>query len=75
MKLIKKEETWYQKKYNILGIKVNVNKKIPPLMSITKRAKALKKFFFKKVGYDLNLANPQTFNEKINWMKLYYRND
>lgn len=31
-------------------------------------------YFFRKMGYRLNLKNPQTFNEKINWMKLYDRN-
>lgn len=29
--------------------------------------------FKKATGYDLNLDNPQTFNEKIQWLKLYYR--
>jgi len=30
---------------------------------------------FKRVfGYELNLKNPRTFNEKIQWLKLYYRN-
>lgn len=27
-----------------------------------------------KVGYKLNLNNPRTFNEKLQWLKLYYRN-
>ncbi|SNS62436.1 TupA-like ATPgrasp [Bacillus sp. OK838] len=31
--------------------------------------------FFLKHGYKLNLNNPKTYNEKLNWMKLYYRND
>lgn len=34
----------------------------------------LKKKFKLKMGYDLNLENPQTFSEKIQWMKLHYRN-
>ncbi len=29
--------------------------------------------FKKATGYELNLDNPQTFNEKIQWLKLYYR--
>jgi len=29
----------------------------------------LRKIFFKKTGYELNLKDPQTFNEKINWLK------
>ena len=24
-------------------------------------------------GYKLNLENPQTFNEKLNWLKIYNR--
>ena len=26
-----------------------------------------------KVGYKLNLENPQSYNEKLQWLKLYYR--
>lgn len=34
---------------------------------------ALSKFYFKRVLHkDLNLANPQTFNEKLQWLKLNY---
>lgn len=33
-----------------------------------------KKRFFKKLGYRLNLKNPQSFNEKIVWKKIYDRN-
>jgi len=33
----------------------------------------LKLLFPLKVGYKLNLKNPQTYNEKIQWLKLYYR--
>ena len=38
-----------------------------------------KKFLIQKgkvrLGYRMNLDNPSTFNEKINWYKLNYRND
>ena len=34
----------------------------------------LKKQFPYRVGYELNLDNPRTFNEKIQWLKLYDRN-
>ena len=30
--------------------------------------------FKKNLGYEPNLDNPQTFNEKLTWEKLYYRN-
>ena len=33
--------------------------------------KLLKTFYHEKTGKSLNLENPQTFNEKIQWMKLY----
>lgn len=35
----------------------------------------LKLLFPLKVGYKLNLKNPQTYNEKLQWLKLYYRKD
>ena len=31
----------------------------------------LKDFYFHKTGKQLDLENPQTFNEKIQWLKLY----
>ncbi|MBA4744723.1 glycosyl transferase [Muricauda sp. TY007] len=30
--------------------------------------------FKKNFGYELNLKNPKTLNEKINWLKLHYEN-
>lgn len=33
----------------------------------------LKKAFLAYMGYPLNLNNPQTFNEKLQWLKLYDR--
>lgn len=33
----------------------------------------LEKFFKIHMGYDLNLEDPQTFNEKLQWLKLYDR--
>ena len=34
----------------------------------------LKRQFLKKVGYPLDLDNPKTFNEKLQWLKLHDRN-
>lgn len=34
----------------------------------------LKLIYKEKVGKDLNLRNPRTYNEKLNWMKLYDHN-
>ena len=31
-------------------------------------------YFQKKMGYPINLRNPKTINEKLNWMKLFDRN-
>lgn len=36
--------------------------------------KYLKRMFKSIFGYELNLNNPQTFNEKLQWLKLYDRN-
>jgi hypothetical protein len=33
----------------------------------------LKRLFKVRLGYELNLDNPQTFNEKLQWLKLYDR--
>lgn len=35
-----------------------------------KDATYLKAIYFKKMGYKPNLVNPQTFNEKLQWLKL-----
>jgi len=34
----------------------------------------LKKMFLENVGYKLNLQSPTTYNEKLQWLKLYDRN-
>ena len=49
--------------------------KQPSEMNFNKRYCSLKEKFYNQVVYELNLENPQTFNEKINWMKLFYHND
>ena len=35
----------------------------------------IKKDFYKNNGYKLNLDNPRSFNEKLQWLKYYYRDD
>lgn len=37
-------------------------------------AKYLKYLFYYKMGYKLNLECPQTYNEKLQWLKIYDRN-
>ncbi len=34
----------------------------------------MERLFRKRVGYPLNLENPRTFNEKLQWLKLHDRN-
>lgn len=34
----------------------------------------LKKDFKNHLGYELDLENPKTFNEKLQWLKVHYRN-
>ncbi|CRF35684.1 glycosyltransferase [Brachyspira suanatina] len=36
------------------------------------REKIIKEQFRNALGYELNLENPRTFNEKLQWLKLYY---
>lgn len=33
----------------------------------------LKRMFWRQMGYKLNLDNPKTFNEKLQWLKIYDR--
>lgn len=41
-------------------------------MSVEDRAELLKQIWRDKIGYELDLEHPKTFNEKIQWYKLYY---
>lgn len=49
-------------------------KKIAQYKCVTDDATFLKVCFKKALGYELNLENPKTFNEKLQWLKLYDRN-
>lgn len=40
---------------------------------VEKRAEWLKEIFLSKKGYPLDLENPKTFTEKIQWYKTYYQ--
>ncbi len=42
------------------------------LLAKAERANELKQIFYSHCHYYLNLDNPQTFNQKINWLKLYW---
>ncbi len=43
------------------------------LLDDKEKRKILEEAFERRVGYKLNLDNPQTMNEKIMWLKLYYQ--
>ena len=44
------------------------------LLTEEKKKEILKENFLSRVGYELNLDEPRSFNEKIMWSKLYYQN-
>lgn len=44
------------------------------LLTEEKKIEILKETFLSRVGYELNLDAPKTFNEKVMWTKLYYQN-
>jgi hypothetical protein len=75
MKLFQKKYLENKIRYSILGVKITIKKQQPSEMSLSKRAKKLQAKFEKQLGYNLDLVNPQTFNAKINWMKLFYHNN
>ncbi|WP_106460393.1 ATP-grasp fold amidoligase family protein [Anaerococcus sp. Marseille-P3915] len=53
-------------------VRIRVNSKLG-ILSDTDDAKFLVKLFDASMGYGLNLYNPTTFNEKLQWLKLYNR--
>lgn len=65
-----------------LSLIKNLTKKSPAILALYKFIKAegikhayfwtLKKKFKDSCGYNLNLTNPKGFNEKIQWIKVYY---
>lgn len=69
MKLFKKE-TWSKENIKLYIIRyffIKFSKFIPP-------KPYLKALYWLKNGESLNLNKPNTFNEKLNWLKLYNRN-
>ena len=54
-------------KKNIILTPFNILYKISPKLD-------LKILFRLKLGYKLNLKNPRTYNEKLQWIKLYDKN-
>ena len=66
----------YEAKFNNHQAKINeMNRtfeyKLAKYCAPEMRPVMLKDWFFERTGENLNLDNPQTFNEKIQWMKLH----
>ena len=57
--------------YNMRADKRALLEKIYKYCPDEKRSIALTDWFYDKTGEPLHLDNPQTFNEKIQWLKLY----
>tara|TARA_R110002049_G_scaffold296797_1_gene485186 strand:+ start:18657 stop:19556 length:900 start_codon:yes stop_codon:yes gene_type:complete len=53
----------------IIRLGINLRNRVIPLEI------RLKQRFKRKLGYTLNLKHPKTFNEKIQWLKLYDKTD
>lgn len=54
---------------------MNVNRIIKALeVRVLTDVQFVKKDFENRMGYPLNLKNPKSFSEKIQWLKLYYKN-
>ncbi|MDL2302123.1 hypothetical protein LJC58_07200 [Lachnospiraceae bacterium OttesenSCG-928-D06] len=51
--------------------KVNIRFLWQRLVKKEKLSRKLEDWFYLHAGYELNLENPKTFNEKLNWMKIY----
>lgn len=58
----------------ITNIKKRLKEQFFPIIEYITNYKHEKKDFFQNHGYELNLKNPRSFNEKIVWKKLYDRN-
>lgn len=78
MSIIKNEQPWglvdhFLKK---LGLKMELDKErkryeIYKNLSDSELKNELCKWYFENTGRELNIDNPKTFNEKLQWLKLY----
>ncbi|SEP83323.1 ATP-grasp fold amidoligase family protein [Butyrivibrio sp. TB] len=64
------DDVMFTKKATYTGY--NIDNLNSMLLSKTERANELKQVFYNHCHYYLNLDNPRTFNQKINWLKLYW---
>lgn len=65
--MLRKFSTFRKRPQSLL---INILKLFSPILSDKLYLRLL---FPLKVGYSLNLKNPQTYNQKLQWLKLYYR--
>ena len=56
--------------YVFYHLVIKITKKYPTFLPDSIVIKAL---FYFQIGYKLNLKHPKTFNEKLQWLKLYQR--
>ena len=69
---VKNSKNRANKVYTILGIKISIKRSfLYKFYSKRKKEKLLNKWYYNKTGQKADFSNPQTFNEKIQWMKLY----
>lgn len=47
---------------------------LPGIRNMFSDESYLKKIYYLYTGHKLDFSNPQSFNEKLNWEKIYYRN-
>lgn len=62
-----------RQEYNQLQTEIRINKN--ECLPREKYPEELKKWYMSKTGLFLNLDNPRTFDEKINWIKIYENDD
>ncbi len=79
-----KNQTHKFKKYKVItlaGVKIKIHKKsklekllarkYDPNLSLEDKKYIIEKQFERAVGYKPNIDNPRSFNEKLQWLKLY----
>lgn len=49
-------------------------KRFDPNLTIEEKKQIIAEQFYHQLGYHIDFDNPKTFNEKIQWLKLYYHN-
>lgn len=56
----------------ITELKIRHNRQLPVNQSYTERENGLKDFYKRHTGDELDFSKVSTYNEKIQWLKLYY---